>query len=433
MQNILDNIKSYKLLVSEHTPLYESILDAIDIVKEFITSRRLIVYGGTAIDYALRLKGDAIYTDDMLKVPDLDFYSPTHTQDAYDLADILYQAGYTDARAIVALHSETFRVDIGDNNFIADISYCDPDIFKKLPTVNYNNMRVISPYFQYIDLHKSLSLPLANVPYEVIFERWKKDVERFEKLYTAYGSPSKLVKLKESLKKLKAQAKVKKEYLKSASITGSILENATLKKDYSWVPDDCIPVGVSGYNATKPSFDTLAPLTMQSHIFEYYSPAAYEHVKNFEAQGYTIRRFEPYFNILPLHWEVEKAGEKIALYDCSTIPITAINGNKPSIHIQLDFALSRHFQETRFQENSVYLEIYENLFPHRTELVIETIDIKPKNISVISQEMRIFNTFTTNPIPQFPINYYPARHTTHPEIVHSWFLKKSGKLYESLN
>ena len=44
---------------------------ALDIVREFIVERGLILFGGTAIDYALRLKGSKIYPDEQR--PDFDF------------------------------------------------------------------------------------------------------------------------------------------------------------------------------------------------------------------------------------------------------------------------------------------------------------------------------------------------------------------------
>ena len=54
---------------------------ALDIVKKFIVDRKLILFGGLAIDYALRLKGDKIYSD--TKRPDLDFLSPRNVDDAF--------------------------------------------------------------------------------------------------------------------------------------------------------------------------------------------------------------------------------------------------------------------------------------------------------------------------------------------------------------
>jgi len=55
-----------------------------------------------------------------------------------------------------------------------------------LPTLEYNGMKIIHPDFQKIDLHRSLSFPFDNTPWEVIFARWKKDIIRYNKLSDKY-------------------------------------------------------------------------------------------------------------------------------------------------------------------------------------------------------------------------------------------------------
>jgi hypothetical protein len=176
----------YEMISIKNDPMYTEFKASIDIVKGFIIEHGLIVYGGTAIDYALRLKGDCIYPDDRLAIPDLDVYSPDSVNHAYMLADILYRKGYEKTRAVRAFYVRTMRVDIGDKRWVADISYVPREIFSRLPTVEYEGMKTIHPDFQRIDLHSSLSLPFDNPPTEVIFARWKKDISRFNKLDKAF-------------------------------------------------------------------------------------------------------------------------------------------------------------------------------------------------------------------------------------------------------
>jgi hypothetical protein len=68
----------YEQIAIIHDPFYDDVMKATQIVRDFIISRERILYGGTAIDYALRLKGEKIYPDDRLDAPDFDFFSPTH-------------------------------------------------------------------------------------------------------------------------------------------------------------------------------------------------------------------------------------------------------------------------------------------------------------------------------------------------------------------
>lgn len=178
--------QSAKLLTEKLDPYYERVVAATSIVKDFIREKGLIIYGGTAIDMALRLYGEKIYPDEMLLTPDLDFYSPDSVGDSYILADKLYGAGYTQARVIRARYVRAMKVDIGDNHFIADISYMPSGVFSELPTIVFDNMRCIHPLFQRIDVHNSLSFPFDGPPLEVIFSRWKKDVERFSLMARLY-------------------------------------------------------------------------------------------------------------------------------------------------------------------------------------------------------------------------------------------------------
>lgn len=189
MDTVIANAKLYENVVINHNPQIDQMKATIPIVKEFIRKRKLIIYGGTAIDYALRLKGDCIYPDETLDVPDLDFYSPQHTEDAYDLADILYQLGYKDTVTFRGFYVLVMKVDIGGINFVADIAYVGENIFEHIPYVEYEGMRVMHPHYQMIDVHSSLSFPFdgaGGVYGEIIFDRWKKDITRYNKLYKHY-------------------------------------------------------------------------------------------------------------------------------------------------------------------------------------------------------------------------------------------------------
>jgi len=186
MEAVEADAKKYEAISMHADPLYLKFKDSIDIVKQFIRSRRLVVYGGTAIDYALRLRGDNIYPDESLAVPDLDVYSSDIVKDSYDLADILFASGYSDVRVVVGRYVRVMKVDIADKHFVADIAYLSKSVFELLPSVEYEGMRVVHPNFQRVDLHSSLTYPFDGAPLEVIFNRWNKDITRFNKLHEAY-------------------------------------------------------------------------------------------------------------------------------------------------------------------------------------------------------------------------------------------------------
>jgi len=186
MDSIEDNSKKYESISLKFDPHYNTLLSSIPLIKDFIRARKLIIYGGTAIDYALRLKGSCIYPDDALAIPDLDFYSSNSIEDAYDLVDLLFKHGFTSVCSTRAMYVLTTRVDLVDNHFIADITYVNPNIFKKLPFIEYEGMRIIHPHFQYIDLHKAIASPFNNPLREEIFHREVKFIKRFSLLYSFY-------------------------------------------------------------------------------------------------------------------------------------------------------------------------------------------------------------------------------------------------------
>jgi hypothetical protein len=156
---------------------------ALEIVRQFILDRGLILFGGLAIDYALRLKGARLYPDG--ERPDFDFLSPRAVDDAYDLADILQRAGFEGVGAIRAIHVQTMRVRTSFV-YVADIGYVPREVFDALPTIEYQGMRVMHPDFQRLDQLLAFCFPFSNPPREDIFHRWRKDLRRFNLLNSHY-------------------------------------------------------------------------------------------------------------------------------------------------------------------------------------------------------------------------------------------------------
>ena len=175
----------YKNIQATHHVSFREFLIAQDAVKKYIQERGNILYGGTAIDYALRLRGDKIYEDTDL--PDFDFWSPTYIETAAEILNILtVLLPGTNVYAFRAKYIRTMRISAGDNNWVADITYLPPELYSHMPTLIFDGMRIVHPHFQFADLHSSLTFPYDGAPREVVFARWTKDIDRFNKLFTAY-------------------------------------------------------------------------------------------------------------------------------------------------------------------------------------------------------------------------------------------------------
>lgn len=170
---------------------WNMMISGSEVVRRFIADRGGILYGGTAIDLALRLVGEHIYPDD--EAPDLDFYISDNVDAAYSLADVFHADGNKMARAINAIHVKTMKVDVSGGAFVADISFCPDRVFEEIPylmSATSPSTKIVHPVFQRVDMHSALALPYDGAPLEVIFHRWYKDLCRFNKLAAAYPTES---------------------------------------------------------------------------------------------------------------------------------------------------------------------------------------------------------------------------------------------------
>jgi len=141
------------------------------IVEQFIISKKLVCYGGTAINNILP-EEDRFYNKEV-EMPDYDFFSPNSMTDAKDLADIYYKAGYSEVEAKAGMHHGTYKVFV---NFmpIADITYMPQELFKvvKKNSITVNNIMYAPPDYLRMSMYLELSRPKGDV------SRWEKVLKR---------------------------------------------------------------------------------------------------------------------------------------------------------------------------------------------------------------------------------------------------------------
>jgi hypothetical protein len=171
----------------------ETIDRALGIVRDFLAERRLLLYGGLGVDYALRRKGKQLYPDG--ERPDWDMLSSRSVDDAYDLADRLQAEGFRRVDAIRALHVQTMRVRV-DFVVVADISFVPQGVLDCIPFLEFDDggrqqaVRFIHPHWQHLDQHQAFCFPFRDPPREPIFHRFKKDLDRFNMLAAEYSMPT---------------------------------------------------------------------------------------------------------------------------------------------------------------------------------------------------------------------------------------------------
>jgi Poly(A) polymerase catalytic subunit len=157
----------------------EEIKAILKIVEKFILEKKLICYGGTAINNILP-KYAQFYNRDK-EIPDYDFFSANALSDAKELADIYYKEGYQDVEAKSGVHTGTYKVYV---NFIpiADITSIHSQIFKSLSkdAIVIAGIRYCPPNYLRMSMFLELSRPMGDVT------RWEKVMKRLTLLNKYY-------------------------------------------------------------------------------------------------------------------------------------------------------------------------------------------------------------------------------------------------------
>jgi hypothetical protein len=151
----------------------------IEIVETFLIRKKLICYGGTAINNIL--PKTAQFYDPSVDIADYDFFSQNPLDDAKELADLYYKSGYANVEARSGVHYGTFKVFV---NYIpmADITYIPETIFKKLlkDAISIAGIKYCPADYLRMAMYLELSRPAGDVT------RWEKVLKRLTLLNRHY-------------------------------------------------------------------------------------------------------------------------------------------------------------------------------------------------------------------------------------------------------
>jgi len=151
----------------------------IIILENFLIKKKLVCYGGTAINNILP-KYAQFYNRDV-EIPDYDFFSDNALEDAKELADIYYNAGYVEVEAKSGMHVGTFKVYV---NFIpmADITMLNSVIYKNIQkdAITIAGIKYAPPDYLRMAMFLELSRPAGDV------SRWEKVLKRLTLLNDHY-------------------------------------------------------------------------------------------------------------------------------------------------------------------------------------------------------------------------------------------------------
>ena len=157
----------------------QDVQNIIDIVENYIRKKKLVCYGGTAINNMLPITEQ--FYDKNIELPDYDFYSPNALDDAKELADIYAKEGYYEIEAKAGMHHGTFKVFI---NYIAvaDITALPKQLFKTVQkdSIKIDGILYAPPDYLRMSMYLELSRPEGDV------SRWEKVLKRLLLLNKSY-------------------------------------------------------------------------------------------------------------------------------------------------------------------------------------------------------------------------------------------------------
>jgi len=168
-----DRVKGRRLLDND------DVVRIIKVVENFLRDKKLICYGGTAINNIL--PKNAQFYNFASELPDYDFYSMNAMDDAIELADVYYKNGFTNVEAKAGIHYGTYKVFV---NYIAvaDITYLNPVIFKQIKKeeIVISGISYAPPNFLRMAMYLELSRPAGDT------SRWEKVLKRLVLLNKHY-------------------------------------------------------------------------------------------------------------------------------------------------------------------------------------------------------------------------------------------------------
>ncbi len=293
----------------------------IHIVENFIKLKKLICYGGTAINNILP-EEDQFYNKE-LEVPDYDFFSVNALEDAKDLADLYYKEGFTDVEAKSGQHHGTYKVYV---NYIpvADITYLPKEIYNALKqdAIQVGGILYTPPNYLRMSMYLELSRPAGDI------SRWEKVMKRLtllNKHYPITNVNCNQVEFQRDMDNPDFEEKIYDTVRSTFVNQGVVFFGGYALSLYS----QYMPKNQRRKVEKYPDFDVL------SNDPETTAQIVRERLKDIGIKNVKIEKREPIGEVVPLHYEIMIGKDSIAfIYKpiaCHSYNNIKISGQKVKI------------------------------------------------------------------------------------------------------
>lgn len=172
--------QAVKMASTRIEPTIDERNQVMDLIRDFLREKKRIVYGGTAIDEAVRAvnPNDRIYKD--YNYGDVEFYSSTPVEDLYELSNEIYSKGFKFVIVYEAVHDESFTLSVNFHNY-CDVTYMPRNIVANIQTLVIDGIYYVHPHFAFIDHLRIFTQPMTAADF-----RWEKTFPRMYKALKYY-------------------------------------------------------------------------------------------------------------------------------------------------------------------------------------------------------------------------------------------------------
>jgi hypothetical protein len=327
-----------------------------DILEEFIKRKKLILYGGTAINNILP-KRDQFY-DKRYILPDYDMYSYNAINDSKELVDLYNFHGFNECEAKSGVHDGTYKVYV---NFIpiADITQISKPLFDaiKRDSIKVDEMLHSPPNLLRMSMYLELSRPFGDV------SRWEKVLKRLillNKHYPLKAKKCKNIYFERNLKMSKAEEKKIYNILKNIFIDEKVIffGSYALSKYSKYMSNK-----LTKKTQTKPDFDVLSenPLQVTDRIKK--------KLNENDINNCSIVRHNKIGEIIPEHYEIKIGNDSVAFiykpiacHSYNTIKNGKITLKIATIDTMLSFYLAFIYVNSEYYDTNRILCMSKYLF-----------------------------------------------------------------------
>lgn len=349
----VDKLEKISKETLAHSPIIKNI---ISILEKFLKRKKLICYGGTALNNVLPVK-DRFYDKD-LDIPDYDFYSPNAINDAKELADIYFKEGYKSVEARAGTHHGTYKVFV---QFIpiADITQMDKELFKYITkeSIKINGILYAPINFLRLNIYKELSRPKGDIT------RWEKIYKRLNLLNKNYPIKNPKCDTINFMRDFEGDPKIEKtiyNIVKDAIIDQGLVFFGGYA---SSVYNKYMPVKMESKERSIPDFDALAeePEKAAIYIKDKLEQAGFSNVKIYKKPGIG-ELIAPHYEIVYDKDTICFIYEPLGCHSYNTIKVNNKKVKIASIDTMLNLCLAFIYADRPYYDHSRILCMAEYLF-----------------------------------------------------------------------